>query len=292
MALYMPVVTRIFQLLARVPLSWMQCLGVCLGWVVWCVSSRYRHTFAANVKASAIPSHLARPAIAATGMVVSELPWVWMRPHTQTLKGLVQFDGAEHFETAMRAGKGVIIMSPHIGSWEIGAQAIAEKFGPEFGDMVVLFRPARKAWLENLVANARTRPFLNSTPTTLSGVRTLIRTLRAGGYTAILPDQVPPMGQGVWAPFFGRDVYTMTLLAKLAQQTGAQVIQTWCERLPIGQGFCLHMRPMDVAEFKDSSVSPEQAASAVNRAVEDMVRHAPGQYLWAYDRDKQPRAES
>lgn len=270
----------------------MQCLGICFGWTVWCASPRYRRTFVANVKASGIPLQFARPAIAAAGMVVSELPWVWMRPHAQTLKGLVQFDGAEYFETAMREGKGVIIMSPHIGSWEIGAQAIAEKFGPEFGDMVVLFRPARKAWLESLVANARTRPFLNSTPTNLSGVRTLMRTLRAGGYTAILPDQVPPMGQGVWAPFFGRDVYTMTLLGKLAQQTGAQVIQTWCERLPIGQGFCLHMRPMDVAEFKDGPASPEQAASAVNRAVEDMVRHAPGQYLWAYDRDKQPRAES
>jgi len=123
-------------------------------------------------------------------------------------------------------------------------------------------------------------------------VRTLMRTLRGGGYTAILPDQVPPMGQGVWAPFFGRDVYTMTLLAKLAQQTGAQVIQTWCERLPIGQGFCLHMRPMDVVEFKDATVSAEQAACVVNRGVEDMVRNAPGQYLWAYDRDKQPRTES
>ena len=288
----MPTIARLFQLLARVPLPWMQRLGALLGWVVWFASLRYRRTFIANVKASGLPFHLARPAIAAAGMVVSELPWVWMRSHTQTLNGLVKFDGAEHFEAAMRAGKGVIIMSPHIGSWEIGAQAIAEKFGPEFGDMVVLFRPARKAWLERLVANARTRPFLNSTPTTLSGVRTLMRTLRAGGYTAILPDQVPPMGQGVWAPFFGRDVYTMTLLAKLAQQTGAQVIQTWCERLPISQGFCLHMRPMDVVEFKDATVSAEQAAYVVNRGVEDMVRNAPGQYLWTYDRDKQPRTES
>jgi KDO2-lipid IV(A) lauroyltransferase len=142
----MPAVTRIFQLLARVPLPWMQCLGAILGWVVWVVSPAYRRTFVTNVKASGIASHLAKPAIAAAGMVVSELPWVWMRPHSQTLKGLVQFDGAEHFEAAMRAGKGVIIMSPHIGSWEIGAQAIAEKFGPEFGDMVVLFRPARKAF--------------------------------------------------------------------------------------------------------------------------------------------------
>jgi KDO2-lipid IV(A) lauroyltransferase len=191
----------------------------------------------------------------------------------------------------MQAGKGAIIMSPHLGAWEIGAQAIAEKFGPAHGPLVALFRPARKAWLEPLVANARTRPFLDSAPTSLAGVRTLIRTLRHGGYTAILPDQVPSLGQGVWAPFFGREVYTMTLLAKLAQQTGAQVILTWCERLPAGQGFCMHMRPFDAPEMKDAHVSPEAAAAAVNRGVEAMVRHAPGQYLWGYARDKQPRAE-
>jgi KDO2-lipid IV(A) lauroyltransferase len=115
--------------------------------------------------------------------------------------------------------------------------------------------------------------------------------LRNGGYTAILPDQVPPLGQGVWAPFFGREVYTMTLLAKLAQQTGAQVILTWCERLPAGQGFCMHMRPFDVPEMKDASVSPEVAAAAVNRGVESMVLDAPGQYMWGYARGKQPRAE-
>jgi KDO2-lipid IV(A) lauroyltransferase len=223
--------------------------------------------------------------------MVAELPWVWMRPHSAKLDGLVAWDGAEHFEAAMQAGKGAIIMSPHLGCWEIGAQAIAEKFGPTYGPMVALFRPARKPWLEPLVANARTRPYLDSAPTSLAGVRTLIRTLRNGGYTAILPDQVPPLGQGVWAPFFGRDVYTMTLLAKLAQQTGAQVIMTWCERLPAGQGFCMHMRPFDAPEMKDASVSPEVAAAAVNRGVERMVLDAPSQYLWGYARDKQPRAE-
>ena len=135
-------------------------------------------------------------------------------------------------------------------------------------------------------------PYLDSAPTSLAGVRTLIRTLRQGGYTAILPDQVPPQGQGVWAPFFGRDVYTMTLLPKLAQQTGAQVIMTWCERLPAGQGFCMHMRPFEAPEMGDASVSPAIAAAAMNRGVEAMVRHAPGQYLWGYARSKQPRAES
>lgn len=284
-------VTRLFHLLARIPLPVMQRLGAVLGWLVWWLSPTYRRNFHANVQAAGVSWQQARPAIAAIGAMVAELPWVWMRPHTAKLEGLVKWDGAEHFEAAMHAGKGAIIMSPHLGAWEIGAQAIAEKFGPAHGPLVALFRPARKAWLEPLVANARTRPYLDSAPTSLAGVRTLIRTLRQGGYTAILPDQVPPLGQGVWAPFFGREVYTMTLLAKLAQQTGAQVILTWCERLPPGQGFCLHMRPFEAAEMRDASVSPELAAAAVNRGVEAMVRDAPGQYLWGYARDKQPRAE-
>ncbi len=287
----MSLTTRIFHFLARMPLPLMQRLGAVLGWLVWWLSPSYRRNFNANVQAAGVAWRDARPAVAAIGSMVAELPWVWMRPHTAKLDGLVKWDGSEHFEAAMQAGKGVIIMSPHIGAWEIGAQAIAEKFGPAHGPMIALFRPARQAWLEPLVANARTRPYLDSAPTSLAGVRTLIRALRNGGYTAILSDQVPPLGQGVWAPFFGRDVYTMTLLAKLAQQTGAQVIMTWCERLPAGQGFCMHMRPFDAPEMKDATVSPEAAAAAVNRGVELMVLDAPGQYMWGYARGKQPRAE-
>lgn len=287
----MPTVTQIFQWLARVPLPVMQRIGVCLGWLVWWCSPSYRKNFKANVAAAKLPWARVKPAVGAIGAMVAELPWVWMRPHTPPLGDLIRWEGAEHFEHAMQAGHGVIILSPHMGCWEIGAQAIAEKFGPQFGPMVALFRPARKAWLEPVVANARTRPYLDSAPTSLAGVRTLIRTLRAGGYTAILPDQVPPQGQGVWAPFFGRDVYTMTLLAKLAQQTGAQVMMTWCERLPIGQGFCMHMQPLNAPELTDPNTTPEAAAAVVNRAVETMVLNAPSQYLWGYARDKQPRSE-
>jgi len=283
--------TLLFRLLAHVRLSWMQRLGALLGWLVWGLSPSYRRHFKANVAAAGVAWQAARPAIAATGAMLAELPWLWMRPHDPPLGQRVQWDGAEHFEAAMQAGRGAIIMSPHLGCWEIGAQAIAEKYGPRFGPLVVLFRPARKAWLEPLVAQARKRPFLDSAPTTLAGVRTLIRALRAGGYTAILPDQVPPLGQGVWAPFFGRDVYTMTLVSKLAQQTGAVVIATWCERLPSGKGYCLHMRPVDAPELRLTTTPPEQAAAAINREVQAMVLQAPGQYLWGYARDKQPRSE-
>jgi KDO2-lipid IV(A) lauroyltransferase len=283
--------TRLFQLLARLPLSWMQRVGVVLGWCVWWLSPTYRRNFRANVAAAGMAWPQVRAAIGATGTMLAELPWLWMRPHDQRLGALVEWDGLVYLERALSQGRGVIVMSPHIGCWEVGAQAIAERCGPRFGPLVALFRPARKPWLEPLVAQARQRPYLETVPTSLAGVRTLMRTLRAGGYTAILPDQVPPLGQGEWAPFFGRPVYTMTLVAKLAQQTGALVLLSWCERLAPGQGYCIHMQPWDVPAFRDADTPPSAAADALNQAVEHLVRQAPGQYLWGYARAKQPRED-
>jgi KDO2-lipid IV(A) lauroyltransferase len=173
----------------------------------------------------------------------------------------------------------------------LGAQMMAEHLGPVHGPMWVMYRPARKAWLRDLVAGSRQRPFLQAAPANQSGVRQLLRTLRQGGYTAILPDQVPPQGQGVWSRFFGRDVYTITLAVRLARQTGAPVVMGWCERLPKGQGFISHFEPWDHAGLQGAKVSLEDTVLAMNQHIEDMVRRAPGQYLWGYARDKQPRTE-
>jgi KDO2-lipid IV(A) lauroyltransferase len=201
---------------------------------------------------------------------------------------LVHWDRVELFEQALDAGKGVILALPHIGCWEMIGQSLAERFGPTRGPLVALYRPARKAWLGPLVASSRERPGLKTVPTSVAGVRSLIRVLRGGGYTAILPDQVPPAGQGVWAPFFGKSAYTMTLLARLAQQSGAQVLLCWCERRPSGQGFVMHFEPLDAPELRDPDARPEAAAAAVNAGMERIIRQAPGQYLWSYARYKQP----
>ena len=142
-------------------------------------------------------------------------------PAESVLPRVLRWEGVEQYEAALTERKGVVTLTPHLGSWEILGQAIGERFVPQHGPLTALFRPARKPWLQELVAGSRNRPGLKTLPTTLAGVRGLIRVLRAGGYTGVLPDQVPPQGQGVWAPFFGRPAYTMTLVARLVQQTGA-----------------------------------------------------------------------
>jgi len=102
---------------------------------------------------------------------------------------------------------------------------------------------------------------------------------------------VPPQGQGVWSRFFGQDAYTITLAVRLARQTGAGVVMGWCERLPKGQGFISHFEPWEDVGLHDAQVPMDAAVLAMNQRIEAMVRHAPGQYLWGYARNKQPRAE-
>ena len=284
-------ISLIFRALARLPLRFMQAVGAGLGWLVWLLSPRYRRQMRDNLTAAGVPLSVEREAIASAGRMVAELPWLWMRPHGQGVLERVDWEGAEHFEAAMRAGRGVIITSPHLGCWEIGAQAFAERYGPQFGPLVAMFRPPRKAWLVPLVTHSRGRAWLDTAPTSLAGIRQLMRTLRAGGYTAVLPDQVPPEGQGVWAPWMGREAYTMTLLPRLVQQTGAQVLMCWCERAARGR-FILHMWPLDPPLPTGPGVSLQASATAMNQAVEAMVRAHPGQYLWAYARHKRPRVEA
>src|SRR5947209_4016330 len=92
----------------------------------------------------------------------------------------------------------------------------------------------RKRFLDN----AR----LAAAPTTLAGVKQLLKALKSGEAVALLPDQVPPQGQGVWAPFFGRPAYTMTLPARLALQANAVLLLARSERLALGRGYVVHIR--------------------------------------------------
>jgi len=284
-------IVRMFRLLGCLPLSLMQRVGALLGWLVWLLSPAYRLRLESQASAAGFSAQQYRPAVAAIGTMVAELPWLWLRPRNQGVLHLVRWDGVELFESALDAGKGVILALPHLGCWEMIGQSLAERYGPTRGPLVALYRPARKAWLAPLVASSRDRPGLKAVPTSVAGVRSLIRVLRGGGYTAILPDQVPPQGQGAWAPFFGRPAYTMTLLPRLAQQSGAKVLLCWCERLGAGKGYVMHFESLDAPELHDASATPEAAATAVNTGMERLIRQAPGQYLWSYARYKQPAGE-
>jgi KDO2-lipid IV(A) lauroyltransferase len=87
----------------------------------------------------------------------------------------------------------------------------------------------------------------------------------------------------VWADFFGRPAYTMTLAVRLQRATGAAVIMVFAERLAGGRGYHLHFEALPTAQFDEA---------ALNRAVETQVRRRPEQYLWSYNRYKVPAGAS
>ena len=117
-----------------------------------------------------------------------------------------------------------------------------------------------------------------------------MRALQAGGYTGILPDQVPPQGQGVWAPFFGRPAYTMTLLPRLVQQTGARVFLACASGCRTARATRIRFEPFDGTALSDPKATPKRRRRAMNEGIERLIRRLPGQYLWGYARYKQPRA--
>ncbi len=274
--------STLFRLLSGLPLWLLHGLGWALGWLVYALSATYRGRFAENLRQAGVRRGQARGAIGQAGQLVTELPRLWFgRPVA------MDWDGAPHIEQALAQQRGIVFLTPHLGSFEVTAQAYAARFGA-VQPMTVLFRPSRQPRLRDLVASARRRPGLQTAPTSPAGVRQLLRALRQGQSVGLLPDQVPPQGLGVWAPFFGREAYTMTLSARLAQQTGATVLVAWGERLAWGRGYRIHVRPLG-ADLPQDAVA---AATVINRAMEQVIAECPQQYLWGYARYKQPRQES
>jgi KDO2-lipid IV(A) lauroyltransferase len=275
-------------------LGFLHALGAVAGWLGYFFSRSYRKRLRANAAAGGAGAAQRRASIGQAGRMVAELPWLWLRPREQPLDPAAHWEGAERIERALDAGRGLLILTPHIGAFEVIAQAYAERFGAR-QPMVALYRPARQAWLRALEETSRNRPGLLTAPASLAGVRQMLRALRQGQTVGLLPDQVPPDGMGVWAPFFGQRAYTMTLAAKLSAQTGVPMLLVLCERLPRAAGWRVRVFDMpealpDASGFGGDDETHQVACAAViNRAMEFVIRQCPEQYLWGYHRYKNPR---
>jgi KDO2-lipid IV(A) lauroyltransferase len=129
----------------------------------------------------------------------------------------------------------------------------------------------------------RGRQGMRLVPADVTGVRELFGALRRGEAVGFLPDQVPSEGEGEWAEFFGRPAYTMTLAAKLADRPNIACFLAYARRLPRGRGYAIVLRPLP------EMLPGETPTRRLNRALENLVRECPEQYLWSYNRYKTPK---
>jgi KDO2-lipid IV(A) lauroyltransferase len=277
--------------LSRRSLRFLHTLGAILGWMVYGLSPSYRKRLRTNARRAGISLRHRRQSVGEAGKMVMESLRLWLRPADRPIADPVQWEGEQLIEDALSLGRGLVFLTPHLGSFEITAQAYAQRYGAR-RPITVMFRPARYRMLRELEETARARTALATAPASIGGVRQMMRALKRGEAVGLLPDQVPPQGMGVWADFFGMPAYTMTLAARLAQQAGAPIVLAWCERLPDGRGF--HLRLSGLAEpwptqAADADALQVAQAAVINRAMQQLILQCPQQYLWGYNRYKRPR---
>ncbi len=212
------------------------------------------------------------------------MAWALFRPLKEVVAQVKGHTGWEGVAELRNHRKPVIFVTPHLGSYDVAGRYL---WGTLPG-MMAMYRPHKLRWLDRVLREGRDRgsgPDETHTATaTVAGVRKVLKHMRAGGYTIMLPDQVPSVGDGEWVEFFGRPAYTMTLVGRLQQASDATIVFYFAERLPRGEGFIVHFRALD----KPLPLDKREATLMVNQKVEELVRMCPSQYLWGYNRYKRP----
>ncbi len=268
----------LLRVLSRCPLRLLHWVGGLLGWIPFIASTRYRRRIIANLAQAGLAGWgPVRNAVRGIGAGALELAFIWMRPVDEVLAKVVSVEGREYLTDAAAVGRGVVYLTPHLGCFELAALYIGAH-----RRLSAMYRPPRIGWLEPIMLAGRERGQVRLCPADASGLRSLMRALRAGEAIGILPDQVPQAGGGEWADFFGRPAYTSTLASRFAATSQAQLILCVCERLPAGKGYRMSFSPLAVSEHTS-------AARQINSALEQAIRRLPEQYLWSYNRYKTPR---
>jgi len=277
--------TFLFWLISRFPLRLLQAAGGALGLLAARLPGRYGQRLSENFRLAfpdatqAMIDEAARSA----GRMMIEMPYFWSRKTIGArLHGFDDYMWPE-LEKLQARGKGLIILTPHLGCFEVLPQSHAL-----VRPVTALFKPPHQPWLRDWIEKMRTRPNMHMAPATPRGVRMLVKALKRGQAVGILPDQVPSGGEGNWAPFFGKPAYTMALVHRLQQLTGAPVVAVFAERLPKGAGYRAHLHVLNEGGMLPDD--PAEAAAVINQAVETLVRQCPTQYLWGYSRYKGPAA--
>lgn len=265
------------KLLSYLPLSLVHRLGAMIGIIFNFCSPITAKTRSDNLRNSGLYPDAAgyqtllSSNIQETGKAILETFYIWSKSNQAIAELVCEVPQFAIIEAALRKGKGIIFLTPHMGCFEI-----TSLFYALHHPITVLYRPPKKKWLMPFINIGRARANITLAPANIGGVRILMKALGKNQAIGILPDQIPAAGEGEWANFFGKPAYTMTLASKLAEKTGATIIMAFGERLSQGRGYTIHLREID------SIATP----TLLNQAIEQQIAQNPAQYLWQYNRYK------
>ncbi|KRG65638.1 lipid A biosynthesis lauroyl acyltransferase [Stenotrophomonas humi] len=274
---------RLASVLTRLPWSWQRSLADTVAWLWVRIDARESRVTRRNLEltypalAPAERSRLHREVLRTTARQALETLYLWTHdPSTNLARHLRERHGQDLYDAALASGKGVIVVAPHYGNWELLNQWLASR-----GPVAIVYAPPENPVGDEFLQLVRGGDNVRQVRAEGPAVRQLFKVLKDGGATGILPDQQPKNGDGVFVPFFGVQALTMTLVNRLAERTGATVLHAWCERIGPDLAFALHVEP---ASPQIADPDPLVAASALSAGIEAIARRDPAQYQWTYKR--------
>ena len=271
------------HLCAWLPLPINHAVGALLGWLIYLIPNRLRYSTLKNIDLCFpyLPqkdkNRLIRTSLIETGKTLTEASPLWRYSKNKIHTLVKQVRGKELIDRALQHGKGVIIAFPHLGTWELLSLYCSSMYS-----MTTLYKTPNMAYLDKMVREGREHLGATLVPVqNASSMRKLYQALEQNQLVGILPDQEPSVGSGVFAPFFGLPAYSMTLVSRLAQKTGATVLVAYAKRLPKGQGYEIFFTPTP-SGFATCSL--EESVTYLNTGMEKCIRELPEQYQWSYKR--------
>ena len=279
-------VILLFKAFAALPLPFLHRLATLWGNIAYRLLHKDRERVYAHMAQAGLQPDEARvqAVFQETAKGALELPVAFFRRPEEIETLFKQVHGWEHIQTALAQQQGLLLITPHLGSYDLAGRYISQQLP---FPLTAMYKPPKIKAFDAVMQAGRVRGKGKTAPTNLQGVKQVMKALRAGEATIVLPDHVPAPaegGDGVWADFFGKPAYTMTLAGKLAGIKGVQALFFVGERLPDGQGFALHIEPLHGTLNGDKT----HDARLINQNVEYWVRRFPQQYLFMYNRYKHP----
>jgi KDO2-lipid IV(A) lauroyltransferase len=274
--------TSLFTLVGVMPLPWIRALGATVGSIMWWLNGREAKVTRKNLQLCfpLLDDHKlearVRASLKQTGIAGLELVKVWMQPNARSLAAIKHVTNRASFEKKLSDDRGLLLVVPHLGNWEVVALWCAGK-----AEMTALYQPPKQQILEPIIKVARERMGNKLYPTNASGVRAIFRVLKKGGFSGLLPDQSPEREGGEFVPFYGVPALTITLVHGLVTRTNCQVIMAYGRR--VSGGFDIVFKEPDSEIYSDDL---HISLAALNRSVENCINDCPEQYQWEYKRFK------
>lgn len=272
----------LIKIMAALPFHWQLSLGRRIGHWLGKIARRRRRIASINLNLCFPEKSLTQRAtlleehFAALGIGLFETAMAWWTPDSK-LRGLARIEGAEHLDQALARGKGVILLTGHFTTLELGARFITWR-----QPFHALYRPHKNPLYEAVMRRERERRS-RLPPLPREDLRGLLRAFKQGRAIWYAPDQNHGMRNSVFVPFFGIPTCTITATSRLAALSGAAVVPYFPRRLPGAAGYEVVILPA-LEDFPSGDVVAD--TRRINELLEHYIRRAPEQYLWVHRRFK------